>query len=335
MMGRFLVGFLSVTIGVLVIASLWRANRSSSAAVYVSPSVELLGSVNPEEKSEVSVTFRLHNATAKPLMITNTLTSCVCTKLDVSSFMVPAGEYSDITMLIETKKLRGHHKISAQVWTDNLEFPYFDLAATGDFAAGDSISPFYVTLPPVTPGEKVYSEFDIPGLQIESVSVDSIFDSLNVTFENTTNDENVATKLIFDGIAPKQIESHTAKFNVSFKGIDSSTGVNVFLTVLNRLKASPSGVNFGLVNRSSEVEQSVQIVDRLSSEFKSVKLESAPDFISLADVGLVDSVAKVKLKFKASSPDEFFKDQLQLSVTLDDGTVESIHLPVQARIISQ
>src|SRR5690606_2720504 len=113
-------------------------SRPQSAALYLSPALQLLGTVNPDQQEEVLASFRLHNGTRDTVRITNTLTSCSCTELKVGKYELAPKDSSELTMRVRTKGLRGHHKITAHLWTDNPEYPRFELVANGDFTPSAS-----------------------------------------------------------------------------------------------------------------------------------------------------------------------------------------------------
>jgi len=145
-----------ITVVALVCAGCFNGGHGAPA-IYVSPAVQLLGTVNPSDNEEISARFHLHNTTSKPLRITKTMTSCGCTEIKVGRHSIPPGDTVEIVMRIRTKGLFGQQKISAQIWTDNSAYPYFDLSAAGDFTGHGTISPYDVTLPFVTPSELVCS----------------------------------------------------------------------------------------------------------------------------------------------------------------------------------
>jgi len=113
--------------------------------------------------------------------------------------------------------------------------------------------------------------------------------------------------------------------------VNQSLGVNAFLTVLDRLKVTPPHVNFGLRDRNSPIEKEVQVSDRRDSAIQAVNLDSAAKCVALQSVKMDKGSAKLKLRFSAGAAEEFLNETLQLSVTLPDGTVEIIRLPVRGR----
>jgi hypothetical protein len=309
-------------------------SMQESQVVYISPALVSLGSINPKETKEASAKFRLHNQTNQPLLITKTITSCTCTGLSAPDVAIPRGGVADLTMKIESVRLVGHQRVTAQVWTDNPSFPHFELVATGDFAAGDSISPFYITLPALTPGQVIHHEFDIGGLEVKSVSQKLLFDALKVTFETTEIEGNPVSKLVFDGTVSLTKGKQEAKFSTAFKGVAAAVDVHVYANVIGRVHASPPALNFGIIERNAEVVRDVRLADRRSQGITKVILERGSGSVSLQGVQVTSAVAKLKLKFTASKREEFVAEQARLSVTFADGSVDDVSLPVEARIIA-
>src|SRR5690349_13530244 len=99
-----------VVAGMALMGAFWFSDGEGSQAIYISPAVLSLGSVNPAETKEVSATFRLHNRTNRPLTITRALTSCMCTGLSVPDGAIPGGDLATLTMKIKTRGLRGHQR---------------------------------------------------------------------------------------------------------------------------------------------------------------------------------------------------------------------------------
>lgn len=170
-----------------------------------------------------------------------------------------------------------------------------------------------------------------PGVLVESVSSDSVFDSVNVTFKRSENEEVPSAKIFFDGKSPPAAGFYSAKFILQVSGVNQAIGVNAYLTVLDRLEVAPSCVNFGLGDRKSLIDKQVQVSDRRDMAIHAVNLDSGPKCVTLQSVEMDKGSAKLNLRCDTSGIDEFLSETLQLSVTLLDGTVETIHLPVLGR----
>jgi Protein of unknown function (DUF1573) len=318
---------------VVLVLTVWLSYSEDVQAVYISPTVRSLGTVNPAVTEMVSATFRLNNRTDRPLTLTKTMTSCMCTRLRIPGLAIPSGGHADLIMEVKTRGIRGHQRVTSQIWTDNSEFPYFEIAANGDFTDGDSVSPFSVIMPPLTPRQSVHFEFDISGFSVETISSKLLFDTLKVDFESRKRDDISVSKLVFDGIAPDLKGAHSAKFAAVLSGVSRPVDVNVYLDVVDRVEAIPPIINFGLVGRSAEPVRELRVIDRRSIAIKSVVVEQGSQDVSIEQSQIVGAVAKLSLKFRASPNEKLYARELHLIVTLRDGVVEKLSLPLKARFI--
>lgn len=324
------ISFLSIVI--LVSLGVWATMaRRPAGAVYLIPQLQDIGPVDPEEQPEVIAAYRLHNDSGRAVTITETSTSCTCTEFDISHRVISSGEAADITMRVDVTGMRGRREISAQIFTDHVAFPHFEVVASVDVGTADDNATINLSLPTVTVGDAVHHEYEVPGVSLLNLSSHTMLETINVSLEIG---ENKRSRLVFDGHAPQKPGLYKALIVAKTDGFIEQSEIVAFIEVRNRFDVLPEGAAFGLVKQGQQADRVVRITGRRADVFRGVRLLNADSRLSLADTHLDQNVAVLTLRLNATPGDEFVDTKLQLAFEFVDGRTERLDLSANGRILS-